>query len=91
MSNKFVLKLCDTVSRKTITMNTLTPALCGFGACWPLVPKIANSLPAETVGFFGRKNPQHIFLRKGSKAVYPMSQICGISKNPITYRGSRKL
>jgi hypothetical protein len=41
--------------------------------------------------FFGRKNPHHAFLQKGSKAVFPMSQICGLSKNPITYRGSRKL
>jgi hypothetical protein len=28
--------------------------------------------------FKGRKNPQHAFLRKGSKAVCPMSQICGM-------------
>ena len=27
-------------------------------ACRPLVPKIAGSIPAEAVGFFGRKNPQ---------------------------------
>ena len=49
----------------------------GFGglevACWPLVPKFAGSNPAEAVGFFGRKNPQHAFLRRGSKAVGPMS------------------
>jgi hypothetical protein len=25
-----------------------------------------------------RKNPQHAFLRRGSKAVCPMSQICGM-------------
>jgi hypothetical protein len=42
------------------------------------VPKIAGSLPAEAVGFFGRKNPQHAFLRKRSKAVCPVSQICGM-------------
>jgi hypothetical protein len=41
--------------------------------------------------FFGQKNPQHAFLRRVSKAVCPISQICGMSKNPITYRGSRKL
>jgi hypothetical protein len=29
-------------------------------------------------GGFGRKNPQHAFLRRGSKAVGPMSQICGM-------------
>src|SRR5215475_13952843 len=51
-------------------------------ACWPLVPKFAGSNPAEVVGFFGRKNPQHAFLRKGSKAVCPMSQLCGMKKNP---------
>ena len=49
----------------------------GFGglgvACWPLVPKFAGSNPAKAVGFFGRKNPQHAFLRRGSKAVDSMS------------------
>ena len=43
----------------------------GFGglevACWPLVPRFAGSNPAEAVGFLGRKNPQHAFLRRGSK------------------------
>ena len=49
----------------------------GFGglevACWPLIPKFAGSHPAEAAGFLGRKNPQHTFLRRGSKAVGPMS------------------
>jgi len=49
----------------------------GFGglgvACWPLVPEFAGSNPAKAVGFLGRKNPQHAFLRRGSKAVGPMS------------------
>jgi len=48
----------------------------GFGglgvACWPLVPKFVGSNPAEAVRFLGRKNPQHAFLRRGSKAVGPM-------------------
>jgi len=46
----------------------------GLGvACWPLVPKFAGSNPAEAVGFLkGEKNPQHAFLRRGSKAVGPM-------------------
>jgi hypothetical protein len=35
--------------------------------------------------FFGRKNPQHAFLRKGSKAVGPVLQICGTLKNPCDY------
>jgi hypothetical protein len=41
-----------------------------------------GSNPAESVGFFGQKNPQHAFLRRGSKAVCPMSQICGMLKTP---------
>jgi len=31
-----------------------------------------GSNPAEAVGFLGQKNPQHAFLRRGSKAVGPM-------------------
>jgi hypothetical protein len=42
-------------------------------ACWPLVPKFAGSHPAKAIGFLGRKNPQHAFLRRGSKAIGPMS------------------
>ena len=65
----------------------LKQARSGFGglevACWPLVPKFAGSNPAEAVGIFrAKKNPQRAFLRKGSKAVCPMSHICGMSKNP---------
>jgi len=49
----------------------------GFGglevACWALVPKFTGSHRAEAVGFLGRKNPQHAFLRRGSEAVGPTS------------------
>jgi hypothetical protein len=41
-------------------------------------PKFVGSNPAEAVRFFGRKNPQHAFLRRGRKGVSPMSQICGM-------------
>jgi hypothetical protein len=41
--------------------------------CWLLVPKFAGSHPGEAVGFLGRNNIQHAFLRRGSKAVAPMS------------------
>jgi len=51
--------------------------LSGFGGlqvtCWPLVPKFAGSHLAEDVGFLGQGNPQQAFLRRGSKAVGPMS------------------
>ena len=39
----------------------------------PLIPKFAGSNLAEAVGFLGRKNPLHAFLRMGSKAIGPMS------------------
>ena len=58
-------------------LELLATKVIGFGglgvARWPLVPKFGGSIPAEAVGFLGRKNPQHAFLRRGSKAVGPMS------------------
>jgi hypothetical protein len=36
----------------------------------------------KPLDFSGQKNPQHAFLRRGSKAVGPMSQICCVYKNP---------
>ena len=54
-------------------------------AFWPLAPKFAGSNPAEAVGFFRRKNPQQAFLRRGSKRICPMSQLCGMSKNLVIY------
>jgi hypothetical protein len=64
----------------------------GFGglevACWPLVPKFAGSNLPETNGFFGRKNPQHAFLRRWSKAVCPMSCFMAC-KRTQKWRGSR--
>jgi hypothetical protein len=41
-------------------------------ACWPLVPKFEGLYPSEDFGFLGRKNPQHGFLRRGSKTLGPM-------------------
>jgi hypothetical protein len=60
---------------------SVSPRGSGFGGaevvCWPLIPKFAGSNPAEAIGFLkGDKNPQHAFLRKGSKIIGPMSQIC---------------
>jgi len=45
-----------------------------FGLLFYVLWKFAGSNPAEAVGFLrGEKNPQHAFLRRGSKAVSPMS------------------
>jgi hypothetical protein len=42
-------------------------------------PEFAGSNPAEAVGFFGHtKNPQYAFLRRGSKIICPISQLCGM-------------
>jgi hypothetical protein len=38
-----------------------------------LVSKFASSNSAEAVGLLVRKNPQHAFLRRGSKTICPMS------------------
>jgi hypothetical protein len=46
---------------------------------WTYIPEFAGSNPAEAVGFFGhRENPQYAFLRRGSKIICPMSQLCGM-------------
>ena len=57
----------------------------GFGDIVPLAPKFAGSNPAEVVGFFGRKIPQQAFLRRGSKRICPMSQLCDVEKNLVIY------
>jgi len=54
----------------------------GFGglgvACCLLSTQVRRFKPGRSrQDFSGRKNPQHAFLQKGSKAVVPMSQICG--------------
>ena len=60
--------------QKFLFYNKFIISFGGLGvACWPLVPQFAGSKPAEAVGFLGRKNPQHAFLRRGRKAVGPMS------------------
>ena len=47
-------------------------------AFWPLEPEFVGSNPAEAVGFFGRlENSQYAFLRRGSKRICPISQLCG--------------
>jgi hypothetical protein len=38
--------------------------------------------PSQSHRIFGRKNHQRAFLRRGSKTVSPMSQLCGMLKNP---------
>jgi hypothetical protein len=69
-----IIRWTDRVENKEVTYRVT-----GFGslevACWPLVPKFAGSHPAEAVRFLGRKNPQHAFLRRESKAVGPMSYL----------------
>jgi hypothetical protein len=67
----------DTVIPADLKFLFISGTYSGFGglegACWPLVPKFSSSHPAETVGFLGRKNPHHAFLRRRSKAIGPMS------------------
>jgi hypothetical protein len=73
--NRIMVLLYTCTILKLTNVTSKTSSL----ACWPLVPKIAGSNPAEAVGFFpGVKNPEHAFLCKGSKAVGPVSYIYGM-------------
>ena len=63
----------------------------GLGvACWPLVPKFTGSNPAKPVGFLGRKNPQHAFLRREVKPSVPCRRFAAC-KRSLNLRGSRNL
>jgi hypothetical protein len=53
----------------------------GFGGL--VVSMLASGTRPKPSDFFERKNPQHAFLRKGSKAVCPVSQICGTIKKTL--------
>jgi hypothetical protein len=70
---------------KILILIPLYSSISGFGglevACSPLVSEFAGSNPAESVGFFGRKNPQYAFLWRGSKAVCPMWCLTACKKN----------
>jgi hypothetical protein len=77
MGPEFELSACLIKSLTAKNKLLLLTLICrGFGflevACRLLVPKFAGSHPAEAVGFLGRKNPQHAFLRRRSKPVGPM-------------------
>ena len=58
----------------------IIPDKSGFGglevAYWPLVPKFKPGRSRRIIQ--GEKNPQHAFLRKGSKPVCPVPHICGM-------------
>ena len=71
---------------------TKSDGKCGFGslgvACCLLSTQVRGFKPGRSrQDFSGRKNPQHAFLRKGSKAVGPMSQIAA-HKRFLNWRGS---
>jgi len=44
----------------------------GFGGLEVSVLASGTQVHGFKPGFFGRKNPQHAFLRRGSKAISPM-------------------
>ena len=76
----FVLQAEACKTNTVLPLQYSATQMLGFCCCtrmycsWPLVPKFAGSNPAEAVGFLGRKKfSQHAFLRRGSKAVGPMS------------------
>ena len=48
-------------------------------------PSLRVQTRPKLLNFFRRKNPQHAFLRRGSKRICPMSQLCGMSMNLVIY------
>jgi hypothetical protein len=72
-----------------VLCNSLSPVLSGFGGL--VVSVLASGTqdrgftPSRSSRIFRAKNPQHSFLRRGSKTACPMSQICGILKTPGNY------
>jgi hypothetical protein len=59
----------------------------GFGGL--VVSILATGTRPKPLDFFGHpKNPPYAFLRKGSK-ICPMSQLCGMLKNPTVFRELR--
>jgi len=48
-------------------------------SCRPLSTQVRGFKPGWSCqDFSGRKNPQHAFLQRGSKAIGPISRICGM-------------
>jgi hypothetical protein len=71
----------ETLVHLAVDMNKVWHLNSGFGGL--VVSMLASGTQVrEAVGFLGRQNPQHAFLRRGSKAICPMSQLCGMLKNP---------
>jgi hypothetical protein len=73
-----IAKVADRIKHNIFPNTVTAQVLVVVSYLLPLLPKITASNLAEAVGFFGQKNPQHAFLQRGSKAVCPMSQICGM-------------
>ena len=48
-------------------------------------PSLRVQTRPKPLDFYGSKNPQHAFLRRGSKRISPMSQLCGMQKNLVIY------
>jgi hypothetical protein len=77
-------QICTTALSYMLAPTCFGSSLPSSGSLWicqshmKILPKIAGSIPAEAIKFFGRKNSQHACLRRGSKAVRPMSQICSM-------------
>jgi len=48
----------------------------GFGGLWHPSSRVQTG--PKPLDFYGRKNPQHAFLRRGSKRICSMSQLCAM-------------
>ena len=71
----------DNIFRPKYVVYLLTPYILMKYCCVLTYPPY----PPKPLDFYGRKNPQHAFLRRGSKRICPMSQLCGMSNNLVIY------
>jgi hypothetical protein len=72
-------------SRWFLCLHVLLHRASGFGGLVVSMLASGTRVRGFKPGRSRHTNPQHAFLRKGSKAVGSMSQICGTLKNPCDY------
>src|SRR5215475_1515485 len=95
---KFYLPELDQGVEAILDIEASTP-LSGFGGLVVSMLASGNQVrgfkPDRSRWIFGRKNPQHAFLRKGSKTVCPMSHVacpmCAACKRTLKLLGKSQL
>jgi hypothetical protein len=91
---KKVRKACSRTSYKTVPITTLNKYLYigkseikveNSKKNTAIIGGLITAAYASVVYIYMSCNPQHAFLRWGSKRICPMSQLCGMRKNLIVH------